>query len=166
VNEVVNASPVLRLIARIAVAFILLSWPFARSQGTKQGIQQRAEPDQQHGLVDPGGATDASSATSVVYNAAAGLFFAAVRYHSFYTSPDGVGWIRLANQPGGAVLSTSAGPPQSASNNYACPIYRGEITVVPTRNEMYVWYVWYVYVNAYGATLDGGIWQSVNGGAP
>jgi myo-inositol-hexaphosphate 3-phosphohydrolase len=38
-------------------------------------------------LVDPGGATDATSATSVVYNASAGLFFAAIRYHGFYSSP-------------------------------------------------------------------------------
>ncbi len=113
-------------------------------------------------LVDPGGATDATSATSVVYNATAGVFFAAVRYHGLYSSPDGVNWTRLANQPGGAVLSTSACPPQSAANNYACPIYRGEITVVPTRNEMYVWYV---YLNAYGDPVDGGIWQSTNGGA-
>ena len=70
------------------------------------------------------------------------------------------------------MLSTSACPPQSSSNNYACPMYRGEITSVcafktgtqvcdPARNEMYVWYV---YVNAYGATVDGGIWQSTNGG--
>ena len=46
------------------------------------------------------GASEATSATSVVYNAAAGLFFAAVRYHGFYSSPDGLTWTRLANQPG------------------------------------------------------------------
>ena len=113
-------------------------------------------------LSDPGGVTDATSATSVIYNASAGLFFGAIRYHGFYSSPDGVNWTRLANQPGGAVLSTTNCPPQSASNSYGCPIYRGEITVVPTRNEMYVWYV---YLNAFGATMDGGIWQSLNGGA-
>ena len=93
-------------------------------------------------LSDPGGATDATSATSVVYNAVAAQFFAAVRYHGFYSSPDGVAWTRLANQPGGAVLGTAACPPQSTSNNYACPIYRGEITVVPGRNEMYAWYIY------------------------
>ena len=37
-----------------------------------------------------GGAAEATSATSVVYNAAAGLFFAAVRYQGFYSSPDGL----------------------------------------------------------------------------
>jgi hypothetical protein len=112
-------------------------------------------------LIDPGGATDATSATSVIYNATAGLFFAAVRYHGFYSSPDGVTWTRLANQPSGAALSATACPPQSTSNNYACPMYRGEITAVPGRNEMYAWFI---YFTASGTT-DGGIWQSFNGGA-
>jgi hypothetical protein len=67
-------------------------------------------------LIDSGVSTDATSATSVVYNAAAGKFFAAVRYHGFYSSPDGVIWTRLANQPGGALLSAAACPPQSTSN--------------------------------------------------
>lgn len=113
-------------------------------------------------LVDPGGATDATSATSVVYNSTAGLFFAAVRYHGVYSSPDGVTWTRLAVQPGGAVLNATACPPQSTSNSYACPIYRAEITVVPGRNEMYAWYI---SSDSSGNPVDGGIWQSLNGGA-
>ncbi|HEV3510609.1 MAG TPA: hypothetical protein VGS05_02825 [Candidatus Sulfotelmatobacter sp.] len=110
---------------------------------------------------DAGVATDATSATSVAYNAIAGKFFAAIRYHGFYSSADGVTWSRLAAQPGGIALSTSACPPQSTSNNRSCPIYRGEITVVPGRNEMYAWYI---YVSANGSTVDGGLWQSSNGG--
>ena len=113
-------------------------------------------------LVDPGGATDATSATSVVYNASAGQFFAAVRYHGFYSSADGTHWTRLAVQPGGALLSAAACPAQSTSNNYACPIYRAEITVVPGRNEMYAWFI---SLSSTGSPVDGGIWQSVNGGA-
>jgi hypothetical protein len=113
-------------------------------------------------LIDPGGATDATSATSVVYNATAGLFFAAIRYHGFYSSPDGVNWTRLAVQPGGAALSTTACPPQSTSNSYACPIYRAEITVVPGRNEMYAWYI---SLTANGSPVDDGMWQSLDGGA-
>ena len=85
------------------------------------------------------GASEATSATSVVYNAAAGLFFAAERYHGFYSSPDGLTWTRLANQPGAAGLLSTAACPQNYSTS--CPIYRGEITVVPGRNEMYVWFV-------------------------
>ena len=112
-------------------------------------------------LTDPGGVTDATSATSVVYNATAALFFAAVRYHGFYSSPDGVNWTRLAAQPGSA-LTTAACPPQSTSNSQACPLFRAEMTVVPGRNEMYAWWV---YFSSPDTVADGGIWQSLNGGA-
>jgi hypothetical protein len=104
-------------------------------------------------------ASEATSATSVVYNAAAGLFFAAERYHGFYSSQDGLNWTRLANQPGArGLLSTTACP-----QNYVttCPIYRGEITVVPGRDEMYVWFV---SLSSTGSPVDQGIWQSENGG--
>lgn len=106
------------------------------------------------------GASEATSATAVVYNASAGLFFAAVRYHGFYSSPDGLTWTRLTTQPGGTgLLSTTACP-----QNYitTCPIYRGEITVVPGRNEMYVWFV---SLDSSGNPADQGIWHSTNSGA-
>lgn len=109
--------------------------------------------------LNSGGAAEATSATSVIYNAAAGLFFAAVQYQGFFSSPDGLNWTRLANQPGTpGLLSTTACP-----QNYliTCPIYRGEITVVPGRNEMYVWFV---SADSNGNPADQGIWQSLNGG--
>jgi hypothetical protein len=105
-----------------------------------------------------GGAAEGTSATSVVYNAAAGEFFAAVRYQGFYSSPDGLTWTPLANQPGGSVLSAAACPQNFVTT---CPIYRGEITVVPGRNEMYVWFV---SLSPTGQPVDQGIWQSLNGG--
>jgi len=107
-----------------------------------------------------GGASEATSATSVVYNAAAGLFFAALRYHGFYSSPDGVTWSALVNQPGAPGLLSATACPQ----NYAttCPIYRGEISVVTGRNEMYVWFV---SLDVSGNLVDQGIWVSTNGGA-
>ncbi len=113
-------------------------------------------------LTDGGNATDATSATSVVYNAVAGLFFAAVRYHGFYSSPNGITWTRLVNQPGGGVLSTAACPPQSTANSQACPIFRGEITAMPGRNEMYAWYI---SLDPFANPVDQFIWQSTNGGA-
>ncbi len=103
---------------------------------------------------DGGVATAAGSATSVVYDAGAGLFFAALRYHGFYSSTDSINWTRLSNQPGGG-LTASACPPNPSSSS--CPIYRGEIAVVPGRNEMYVWYV-------DANDFDQGIWESTNGG--
>jgi len=98
--------------------------------------------------IDPG------SATAVVYNSVAGLFFAALRYHGFYSSPDGLNWTRLATQPGpGLNPSSCPANPHSTS----CPIYRGELAVAPGRNEMYVWYV-------DANNNDQGIWTTLNGG--
>jgi hypothetical protein len=136
----------------------------AITSATKRGLYTSLDAGQNwtyDALSDPGGATDSTSATSVVYNDLANKFFAAIRYHGFYSSPDGISWTRLASQPGAALLSAAACPRQSVSNNYACPMYRGEITTVPGRNEMYAWYV---YFSASGNLVDGGIWQSVNGG--
>ncbi|HXM61014.1 MAG TPA: hypothetical protein VN950_09145 [Terriglobales bacterium] len=104
---------------------------------------------------DSGTTTAPGSATSVVYNATAGLFFAALRNHGFYSSPDSINWTRLANQPGGG-LTAAACPPNPSSSS--CPIYRGEAAVVPGRNEMYVWYV-------DANDFDQGIWESTNGGS-
>ncbi len=106
-----------------------------------------------------GGASESTSATSVVYNSAAALFFAALRYHGIYSSPDGLTWTRLANQPGASGLLSTAACPQTYSTS--CPIYRGEITVVPGRNEMYAWFV---SPDTNGNPVDQGIWQSTNGG--
>jgi hypothetical protein len=107
-----------------------------------------------------GGASEATSATSVVYNAAAGLFFAVLRYQGFYSSPDGLTWTLLTSQPGTPGLLSTTVCPQNYSTS--CPIYRGEITVVPGRNEMYVWFV---SPDSNNSPVDQGIWQSLNGGA-
>jgi hypothetical protein len=107
-----------------------------------------------------GGPSEATSATSVVYNAAPGLFFAALRYQGFYSSPDGLTWTRLLNQPGAAGLLSTTGCP--ASYVTTCPLYRGEITVVPGRNEMYVWFV---SADSSGDSVDQDIWQSENSGS-
>jgi hypothetical protein len=87
----------------------------AITSSTKRGLYTSLDAGQSwryDALTDPGGATDAISATAVAYNDGAGKFFAAVRYHGFYFSPDGVTWTRLTNQPGGTFLSAAACPPQ------------------------------------------------------
>jgi hypothetical protein len=110
---------------------------------------------------DSGAPTGPASVTSVVYNSVAGMFYAAIRFHGIYSSPDGINWIRLPNQPGTGL--NSAVCPAQAVLPSSCPIYRGEIAVVPppanqpARNEMYAW-----YVDANDA--DQGIWQTLNGG--
>jgi hypothetical protein len=105
---------------------------------------------------------DSGSANSVVYNASSHLFYANIRYHGFYSSPDGQYWTRLAVQPGGTLLSTTACPatPYSAS----CPLYRGQIAVVPGRagpNSKGEMYTFIVDVN----DVDKGIYQTLDGGA-
>ena len=111
---------------------------------------------------DSGVSIGSASVTSVVYNAAAGKFFAAIRFHGFYSSSDGISWTRLAIQPGSG-LSAAACPAQAFQPS-GCSIYRGQIAVVPSRpgpsnmGEMYVWYV-------DGNELDQGIWKTTSAGA-
>jgi hypothetical protein len=52
---------------------------------------------------------------------------AVVRWHEFYSSSDGIAWTRLSTQPGG--LTPFACP--SAPTSEDCPLYRGELAVVP-----------------------------------
>ncbi len=101
------------------------------------------------------------SVTSVVYNASAAKFFAAVRYHGIYSSTDGINWARLAdaNQPGSGLTSSNC--PATTATTPLCPIYRAELTVVPGRNEMYTWVV---SLDSRGSEVDGGIWQNLSGG--
>jgi len=134
----------------------------ALTSSTYRGLYTSTDAGQTwaYDALSSGGTSEATSATSVVYNAAAGLFFAAVRYQGFYSSPDGLTWTLLTTQPGAAGLLSPTACPQ----NYltTCPIYRGEITVVPGRNEMYVWFI---SLSSSGSAVDQGIWQSINGGA-
>ena len=134
----------------------------ALTSNTYQGLYTSTDAGQSwtYDALFSGGPSQATSATSVVYNAAAGLFFAALRYHGFYSSPDGSTWTALAAQPGALGLLSPTACPQ----NYltSCPIFRGEITVVPGRNEMYVWFI---SLDSNSNPVDQGIWQSENSGA-
>ncbi len=105
------------------------------------------------------------SASDVVYNAPAGMFFASIRYHGVYSSTNGQNWIRLANQPNPAALSTSNCPSQIPSGGSSCPVYRGQLAVVPARNEMYFWFVSLTSEDGGVDVVDEGIWRSVNGGS-
>ncbi len=102
------------------------------------------------------------SASDMVYNAAAAKFFAAIRYHGVYSSTNGQNWTRLPNQPNPTELSTGNCPAQILNSYSTCPIYRGQLAVVPGRNEMYFWFV---SIASDGGVVDEGIWRSVNGGS-
>ncbi len=137
------------------------------TNSTKRGLYYSNDSGQTWSLQvpqDSGAAINPASATAtdVVYNAVAGKFFAAVRYHGVYTSSNGQNWTRLSNQPNATALSTGNCPATIPASGSNCPIYRGQISVVPGRQEMYFWFV---SLNAQnGNVVDQGIWRSPDGG--
>ena len=108
----------------------------------------------------------AASATSVIYNplqGTNGTFYAFIRRHGMYSSIDGINFAPLAKQPTAGLVSANC---PVSSNATTCTIYRGELALVPGRNEMYAWIVDVQYdINGDPTPVDEGIWQSLNGGA-
>src|SRR5208282_6864762 len=106
-----------------------------------------------------------ASATAVIYSpsqGAAGPFYAFIRRHGLYSSTDGQHFTRLSTQPTTGLASALC---PAGSNANTCLIYRGQLAVVPGRNEMYVWVI-DVQPDGKGNPVpaDEGIWQSLNGG--
>ena len=75
-----------------------------------------------------------AAATSVVWNPVRQAFIAAIQYHGYYSSADGITWARLAHQPG-AALTASACPASPASS--ACPLFRGALAVQPVTGDTF-----------------------------
>jgi hypothetical protein len=95
---------------------------------------------------------DGNAATSVVWNPIRNLFVAAVRYHGYYQSADGITWTRLAAQPG-AGLTLAVCPTSPISPGVTgCPIFRGSLAVNPLTGDTFAW-----TVDAY--RQDQGLWQ-------
>ena len=101
---------------------------------------------------DPFAGTDGNAATAVVWNPVRQLFVAAVRFHGYYQSPDGVTWTRLVNQPG-LGLSTALCPTNpTLTGSIDCPIFRGSLAVNPQTGDTFAWTV---DIN----NQDQGLWQ-------
>ncbi len=84
---------------------------------------------------------DGNAATSVVWNPVRQLFVAAVRFHGYYQSPDGVTWTRLATQPG-TNLTTALCPNNPGSiGSIDCPIFRGTLAVNFETGDTFAWTV-------------------------
>ena len=98
-----------------------------------------------------GGNRGGNAATAVVWNAVRQRFFAAVRYHGYYQSADGVNWTRLTAQPG-AGLTAAACPAAAAS--VGCPMFRGALAVHGVTGDMFA-----LTVDA--NNVDQGLWQDV-----
>ena len=95
---------------------------------------------------------DGNAATSVVWNPVRKLFVAAVRFHGYYQSPDGVTWTRMTAQPGTGLTTAMCPTNTSMTGSPACPIFRGALAVNPTTGDTFAWTV---DVN----NQDQGLWQ-------
>ena len=104
------------------------------------------------GPTDAWAGVDGNAATAVVWNPKRNLFVAAVRFHGYYQSPDGVTWTRMAAQPGSGLTTAMCPTNISMTGSTACPIFRGALAVNPTTGDTFAWTV---DVN----NQDQGLWQ-------
>jgi len=95
---------------------------------------------------------DGNAATSVVWNAVRGLFIAAVRFHGYYQSTDGITWTRMTAQPGVSLTAALCPTNQNQTGSIACPIFRGTLAVNPWTGDTFAW-----TVDPYNQ--DQGLWQ-------
>ncbi|MDR3740903.1 MAG: choice-of-anchor D domain-containing protein [Terracidiphilus sp.] len=95
---------------------------------------------------------DGNAATSVVWNPVRHVFLAAIRYHGYYQSTDGITWTRLAAQPGVALTTTLCPTNTGATGSQGCPIFRGTLAVNPVTGDTFAWTVDV-------SNQDQGIWQ-------
>jgi hypothetical protein len=108
-------------------------------------------------LLGPNG----DAATSVVWNPVRRLFIAAVRYHGYYQSSDGITWTRLADQPSPGLTTILCPANLAYPGDVACPIFRGALAVNPQSGDTFAWTV-------DGDNQDQGLWQdkcNLSGGA-
>jgi uncharacterized membrane protein YgcG len=95
-----------------------------------------------------------NAATAVVWNPIRQRFYAAIRYHGYYESLDGITWTRLANQPGVNLTTTMCPTNPRAPASRACPIYRGALAVQPVTGDMFA-------LTVDQNNIDQGLWQDI-----
>jgi hypothetical protein len=97
---------------------------------------------------------DGNAATSVVWNPVRRLFIAAVRYHGYYQSSDGITFTRMSSQPGSGLAASAQHCPTHSgyAGSPGCPIFRGALAVNPETGDTFAW-----TVDEYNQ--DQGIWQ-------
>jgi hypothetical protein len=127
-----------------------VTWQMATIEDAGQIVQ---EP-RPLGLAETGNAV-----TSVVWDAQRGLFFAAVQYHGYYSSPDGAMWTRLANQPGSGFTAANCPVNRNSVGSVNCPIFRGVLAVQPATGDLYA-----LTIDANDG--DQGLWQDLCNAGP
>jgi hypothetical protein len=82
-----------------------------------------------------------NAATAVEWNPVRQVFVAAVRFHGYYQSTDGVTWTRLAAQPGTGLTAAMCPTNPNLTGSEACPIFRGALAVNPQSGDTLAWTV-------------------------
>lgn len=95
-----------------------------------------------------------NAATAVIWNPVRQRFYAAIRYHGYYESLDGITWTRLANQPGVNLTTTLCPSNPGQRGSPACPIFRGTLAVQPVTGDMFA-------LTVDQNNIDQGLWQDV-----
>jgi hypothetical protein len=111
--------------------------------GTGQYMQRAAT------AIYPGNA-----ATAVVWNPVRQMFYAAVRYHGYYQSSDGIVWTRLTNQPGTALTMSACPTNPNGVGSTSCPIFRGALAVQPATGDTFA-------LTVDSNNLDQGLYEDV-----
>ena len=95
---------------------------------------------------------DGNAATSVVWNPVRQLFVAAVRFHGYYESADGITFTRMSDQPALSLDPLSCPTNSGQTGSIDCPIFRGTLAVNPQTGDTFAW-----TVDLYNQDL--GLWQ-------
>lgn len=123
-----------------------LTWHLAKIQDGPGMVVQ--SPDQ-----SPLGASG-NAATSVTWNPVRNRFYAAVRYHGYYESTDGMTWTRLQNQPGAGLNAAQCPANPNAIGSEQCPIFRGTIVSQPVTGDLFA-------MTVDNSNQDQGLWRDV-----
>ncbi len=99
-------------------------------------------------------APNGNSATAVVWNPVRQMFIAAVRFHGYYKSSDGIQWTRMTAQPGSGLTAQKCPTNPGATGSLACPLFRGTLAVNPNTGDTFAWTVDI-------QNQDQGLWQDV-----
>jgi hypothetical protein len=102
----------------------------------------------------PPGVDRGRAATAVAWNPVRQRFYAAIRYHGYYESADGVTWTRLMHQPGTGLTTTACPTAPGTQGSATCPIFRGTLAVQATTGDTFA-----LTVNSGNA--DQGLWQDI-----
>ena len=103
-----------------------------------------------------GGNLGGNAATAVVWNGVRQRFYAALRFHGYYESADGVTWTRLLHQPAAALTLAACPTNPGGLGSSGCPLFRGALAVQGLSGDMFA-------LTVDGANGDRGLAQDVCG---